>query len=245
MVRWSSDFRTSLPRIPVGAAVRLTCDLLGIKSMVTHERFGSALCGFSSGHETSAELPPVPIRRETGESFILNDTNIYNIMCRILTSLTLHLQRQNRAPSREPRPKDYREMTFRPPSVYKTNTEPPYLNSHTFPELLYRHADAGHARPRKLEAEVEVMWGMAGMQKDVMVDIAETLCVLTGDMNERRKAVFLKVYIKLDPNKSGSVSQTDIEKFYCVNQQQQTEQDATVESDSDSDYPGSTGRTFI
>ncbi|KAI5624308.1 calcyphosin-2, partial [Silurus asotus] len=74
--------------------------------------------------------------------------------------------------------------------------------------------------------EVEVMWGMAGMQKDVMVDIAETLCVLTGDMNERRKAVFLKVYIKLDPNKSGSVSQTDIEKFYCVNQQQQTEQGA-------------------
>ncbi|MCJ8733677.1 hypothetical protein PDJAM_G00226290 [Pangasius djambal] len=69
------------------------------------------------------------------------------------------------------------------------------------------------------QQEVEAVWRVVGLQREFMADYAETMCAVTGDMNESRKAVFIKVYIKLDPNKTGSVSLTDIEKFYCVNQQ--------------------------
>ncbi|KAB5575232.1 hypothetical protein PHYPO_G00218460 [Pangasianodon hypophthalmus] len=76
--------------------------------------------------------------------------------------------------------------------------------------------------------EVEAVWRVVGLQREFMVDYAEVMCAVTGDMNESRKAVFIKVYIKLDPNKTGSVSLTDIEKFYCVNQQQ-TEHGAALD----------------
>ncbi|XP_053478397.1 calcyphosin-2 isoform X1 [Ictalurus furcatus] len=69
--------------------------------------------------------------------------------------------------------------------------------------------------------EVEAVWRVVGLQRERVVDYAEAMCAVTGDMNESRKAVFIKVYNKLDPNKTGSVSLTDIEKFYCVNHQLQ------------------------
>ncbi|XP_060779078.1 calcyphosin-2 [Neoarius graeffei] len=73
------------------------------------------------------------------------------------------------------------------------------------------------------QQELEAVWRVLGLQRELMVDCAETMCAVTGDMNESRQAVFIKVYIKLDPNKTGSVSLTDIDKFYCVNQQQNPE----------------------
>ncbi|KAM9481747.1 calcyphosin-2 [Clarias gariepinus] len=77
--------------------------------------------------------------------------------------------------------------------------------------------------------EVEVVWRAVGLQRELVLDCAETVCAVTGDMNESRKAVFIKVYIKLDPNKTGSVSLTDIEKFYCGNQQRHTEHGAELD----------------
>ncbi|KAK2848456.1 hypothetical protein Q7C36_010138 [Tachysurus vachellii] len=77
--------------------------------------------------------------------------------------------------------------------------------------------------------EVEALWRLVGLQRELMVDYAEVMCAVTGDMNESRKAVFIKVYIKLDPNKTGSVSLTDIEKFYCVNQHRLTENGAEMD----------------
>ncbi|XP_047678482.1 calcyphosin-2 isoform X2 [Tachysurus fulvidraco] len=77
--------------------------------------------------------------------------------------------------------------------------------------------------------EVEALWRLVGLERELMVDYAEVMCAVTGDMNESRKAVFIKVYIKLDPNKTGSVSLTDIEKFYCVNQHRLTENGAEMD----------------
>ncbi|XP_058244247.1 calcyphosin-2 isoform X4 [Hemibagrus wyckioides] len=79
------------------------------------------------------------------------------------------------------------------------------------------------------QQEVEAVWRLMGLQRELMVDYAEVMCAVTGDMNESRKAVFIKVYIKLDPNKTGSVSLTDIEKFYSVTQEQLAEHGAEVD----------------
>ncbi|XP_066541275.1 calcyphosin-2 [Hoplias malabaricus] len=54
-----------------------------------------------------------------------------------------------------------------------------------------------------------------GQQVGALVDYAEVMRAVIGEMNEIRKAFFIKVYVKLDPNKTGSVSLTDIEKFNC------------------------------
>ncbi|GAA6096871.1 calcyphosin-2 isoform X1, partial [Tachysurus ichikawai] len=41
--------------------------------------------------------------------------------------------------------------------------------------------------------EVEALWRLVGLQRELMVDYAEVMCAVTGDMNESRKAVFIKV----------------------------------------------------
>lgn len=41
--------------------------------------------------------------------------------------------------------------------------------------------------------EVEALWRVLGLQREFMVDYTEAMCAVTGDMSERRKAVFIKV----------------------------------------------------
>ncbi|XP_076848985.1 calcyphosin-2 isoform X2 [Brachyhypopomus gauderio] len=66
--------------------------------------------------------------------------------------------------------------------------------------------------------EFETVWRIVGQQGEVLVDSATVMRAVTGEMSEARKAVFIKVYVKLDPHKTGSVSLTDIEKFYWARQ---------------------------
>ncbi|XP_062861319.1 calcyphosin-2 isoform X2 [Trichomycterus rosablanca] len=68
--------------------------------------------------------------------------------------------------------------------------------------------------------DFETVWRIVGLQGQMQVDYNEMIRAVTGEMSETRKAAFIKVYVKLDPNKTGSISLTDIEKFYCGKQLQ-------------------------
>ncbi|XP_056621764.1 calcyphosin-2 isoform X1 [Triplophysa dalaica] len=61
---------------------------------------------------------------------------------------------------------------------------------------------------------------------------ADVMRAVTGEMSENRKAVFLKVYVKLDPNKTGFISMSDVEKFYRGKQDSHT----THEADPNADF---------
>ncbi|XP_051952786.1 calcyphosin-2 isoform X1 [Xyrauchen texanus] len=64
------------------------------------------------------------------------------------------------------------------------------------------------------QQDFEAVWRIVSRRAEVRVHPTDVMRAVTGEMSENRKAVFLKVYIKLDPNKTGSISLTDIEKFY-------------------------------
>nr|XP_033807610.1 calcyphosin-2 isoform X3 [Geotrypetes seraphini] len=62
----------------------------------------------------------------------------------------------------------------------------------------------------------ESVWIILDENCNDQVDYGEFTHAVIGEMNEYRKAFVRKVYMKLDPNKTGSVSMTDITKFYCA-----------------------------
>ncbi|XP_036441126.1 calcyphosin-2 isoform X2 [Colossoma macropomum] len=64
--------------------------------------------------------------------------------------------------------------------------------------------------------DFDAVWRIVGQQGGPLVDYAEMMRAVTGEMSEIRKAIFIKVYVKLDPNKTGYVSLIDIEKFYSA-----------------------------
>ncbi|XP_069048379.1 calcyphosin-2 isoform X2 [Lepisosteus oculatus] len=66
------------------------------------------------------------------------------------------------------------------------------------------------------EKDFDAVWRIMDLNCDGEVDYGEFLRAVTGEMNEYRKAFVRKAYMKLDPNKTGSVPLTDIEKFYCA-----------------------------
>ncbi|KAJ8245617.1 hypothetical protein GJAV_G00272670 [Gymnothorax javanicus] len=66
------------------------------------------------------------------------------------------------------------------------------------------------------EKDFDAAWSILDQNEDGHVDYGEFMRGVIGEMNEFRKSFVRKAYMKLDPNKSGSVSMTDIEKFYCA-----------------------------
>ncbi|KAL6478845.1 hypothetical protein MHYP_G00122780 [Metynnis hypsauchen] len=64
--------------------------------------------------------------------------------------------------------------------------------------------------------DLDDVWRTVGQQGGPLVNYAEMMRAVTGEMSEIRKAIFIKVYVKLDPNKTGYISLIDIEKFYSV-----------------------------
>ncbi|KAG5830688.1 hypothetical protein ANANG_G00313290 [Anguilla anguilla] len=66
------------------------------------------------------------------------------------------------------------------------------------------------------DKDLDAVWRMLDQNGDGRVDCGEFMRGVMGEMNEFRKSFVRKAYMKLDPNKSGSVPMTDIEKFYCA-----------------------------
>ncbi|KAG1935189.1 hypothetical protein F2P79_019508 [Pimephales promelas] len=64
------------------------------------------------------------------------------------------------------------------------------------------------------QQDFEAVWRIVGRRAERRVHPADVMRAVTGEMSENRKAVFLKVYVKLDPNKTGSIFLSNIEKFY-------------------------------
>ncbi|XP_073786373.1 calcyphosin-2 isoform X3 [Danio rerio] len=70
--------------------------------------------------------------------------------------------------------------------------------------------------------DFEAVWRIVSRRMEGRVNPADVMRAVTGEMNEDRKALFLKVYVKLDPNKTGSIFLSDIEKFYRGKQEADT-----------------------
>uniref|UniRef100_A0A8B9P9W5 Calcyphosine 2 n=1 Tax=Apteryx owenii TaxID=8824 RepID=A0A8B9P9W5_APTOW len=66
------------------------------------------------------------------------------------------------------------------------------------------------------EGEFESLWLILDHSKTDKVDYGEFIRAIVGEMNEYRKAFVRKAYMKLDFNKTGSVSMADIRKCYCA-----------------------------
>ncbi|KAJ8411234.1 hypothetical protein AAFF_G00172400 [Aldrovandia affinis] len=66
------------------------------------------------------------------------------------------------------------------------------------------------------DKELDAVWCILDQSSDGRVDYREFIRGVLGEMNEFRKSFVRKAYMKLDPNKSGSVPMTGIEKFYCA-----------------------------
>ncbi|XP_050990843.1 calcyphosin-2 isoform X1 [Labeo rohita] len=64
------------------------------------------------------------------------------------------------------------------------------------------------------QQDFEAVWRIVSRRAEGRVHPADVMRAVTGEMSENRKAIFLKVYVKLDPNKTGSIFLSDIEKFY-------------------------------
>ncbi|XP_028674253.1 calcyphosin-2 isoform X1 [Erpetoichthys calabaricus] len=64
--------------------------------------------------------------------------------------------------------------------------------------------------------EFEGVWLILDENEDGQLDYGEFIRGIVGEMSEYRKSFVRKAYVKLDPNKTGSISITDINKFYCV-----------------------------
>ncbi|XP_067907270.1 calcyphosin-2 isoform X2 [Heterodontus francisci] len=64
------------------------------------------------------------------------------------------------------------------------------------------------------DKDFESIWLILDQDCDGEVDYYQFIQVVIGEMNEFRKAFVRKAYMKLDPNKTGSISVNDISKFY-------------------------------
>ncbi|XP_043565810.1 calcyphosin-2 isoform X3 [Chiloscyllium plagiosum] len=64
------------------------------------------------------------------------------------------------------------------------------------------------------DKDFESVWLLLDQGGDGEIDYYQFIQVIIGEMNEFRKAFVRKAYMKLDPNKTGSVSVNDISKFY-------------------------------
>ncbi|XP_078423868.1 calcyphosin-2 isoform X2 [Cetorhinus maximus] len=62
--------------------------------------------------------------------------------------------------------------------------------------------------------DFESIWLVLDQDGDGEADYYQFIRVVIGEMNEFRKAFVRKAYMKLDPNKTGSISVNDISKFY-------------------------------
>ncbi|XP_029453019.1 calcyphosin-2 isoform X2 [Rhinatrema bivittatum] len=81
------------------------------------------------------------------------------------------------------------------------------------------------------EKDFESVWVILDENCNDQVDYGEFTRAIIGEMNEYRKAFIRKVYMKLDPNKTGSVSMTDITIFYCARKHPQVLSGAATEED--------------
>ncbi|KAG7454681.1 hypothetical protein MATL_G00262410, partial [Megalops atlanticus] len=66
------------------------------------------------------------------------------------------------------------------------------------------------------DKDFDSVWRILDHHGDGRVDYGEFIRAVVGEMNEFRKSFVRKAFMKLDPNKSGTVPMTDIEKFYCA-----------------------------
>uniref|UniRef100_A0A8C1G0C9 Calcyphosine 2 n=1 Tax=Cyprinus carpio TaxID=7962 RepID=A0A8C1G0C9_CYPCA len=82
------------------------------------------------------------------------------------------------------------------------------------------------------QQDFEAVWRIVSRRAEGRVHPADVMRAVTGEMSENRKAVFLKVYVKLDPNKTGSIFLSDTEKFYRGKQ----ESDAALKADLNPDF---------
>ncbi|XP_067276143.1 calcyphosin-2 isoform X2 [Pseudorasbora parva] len=64
------------------------------------------------------------------------------------------------------------------------------------------------------QQDFEAVWRIVSRRAERRVHPADVMRAVTGEISENRKAIFLKVYVKLDPNKTGFILLSDIEKFY-------------------------------
>ncbi|XP_028934384.1 calcyphosin-2 [Ornithorhynchus anatinus] len=71
------------------------------------------------------------------------------------------------------------------------------------------------------EKDFESMWLILDHNGNDEVDYREFKRAVFGEMNEYRQAFVRKAYMKLDCNKTGSVSMVDIRKCYCAKKQPQ------------------------
>ncbi|XP_078534259.1 calcyphosin-2 isoform X1 [Lissotriton helveticus] len=63
------------------------------------------------------------------------------------------------------------------------------------------------------------------------IEYGEFTRALIGEMNEYRKAFVRKAYMKLDPNKTGTVTMIDVNKFYCAKMHPQVLSGAATEDE--------------
>ncbi|XP_072257483.1 calcyphosin-2 isoform X2 [Pyxicephalus adspersus] len=66
------------------------------------------------------------------------------------------------------------------------------------------------------EKMFESLWDILDENSEGRVDYAIFVRALVGEMNEYRKSLVRKAFMKLDPNKTGAVSMIDVRKFYCA-----------------------------
>ncbi|XP_038612592.1 calcyphosin-2 isoform X2 [Tachyglossus aculeatus] len=71
------------------------------------------------------------------------------------------------------------------------------------------------------EEDFESIWLILDHNGNDQVDYREFKRAVFGEMNEYRQAFVRKAYMKLDFNKTGSVSMADIRKCYCAKKQPQ------------------------
>ncbi|ROL23549.1 Calcyphosin-2 [Anabarilius grahami] len=81
------------------------------------------------------------------------------------------------------------------------------------------------------EQDFEAVWRIVSRRAERRVHPADVMRAVTGEMTEHRKAIFLKVYVKLDPNKTGFIFLSDIEKFYRGKQESDAAHAAGPNSD--------------
>ncbi|XP_030071010.1 calcyphosin-2 isoform X3 [Microcaecilia unicolor] len=77
----------------------------------------------------------------------------------------------------------------------------------------------------------ESVWTILDENCNDRVDYGEFTRAVIGEMNEYRKEFVRKVYMKLDPSKTGSVSMTDITKFYSARKHPQVLTGTATEDD--------------
>ncbi|XP_059362841.1 calcyphosin-2 isoform X2 [Carassius carassius] len=82
------------------------------------------------------------------------------------------------------------------------------------------------------QQDFEAVWRIVSRRAEGRVHPDDVMRAVTGEMSENRKAIFLKVYVKLDPNKTGSIFLSDAEKFYRGKQ----ESDAALEASLNPDF---------